>query len=229
MAETDEKGAHAIRRRERGAEAFALAKRHSRLVRVLKFVLPGTAVLASALFIGYSFLSSTGIGNVDLGLTSIEDGELVMRNPSIDGFTSDDRPYSMTAERARQAVGGDTEKIRLEGIKAFFPIDETNRAAITAPAGLFDRENEYLTLSDGVTLTTTSGIVARLQSATFDIGANALNSDEPVQIEMDGIRIQADTFQASEGGSKLVFEKRVRVELDPATIRQAKDEENTNE
>src|SRR5690606_25087091 len=86
-----------------------------------------------------------------------------------------------------------------------------------------------LTLSEGITMTTTSGIVARLQSAEVDIGANVLSSDEPVQIEMEGMRLRADTFRASDGGNKLIFENRVRMELDPATIRQNREEESGND
>lgn len=229
MAEVDESGAHAIKRSERGAEAFARARRHSRLVRVLKFVLPGAAIVITALFLGYSLLSSAGWGGVDLGLTSIENGELVMRNPSLDGYTSENLPYSMTAERARQAVGDENGAIRLEGIQASLPLDETDRATLTARSGVFDRQKDRLTLSEGITMTTTSGIVARLQSAEVDIGANVLSSDEPVQIEMEGMRLRADTFRASDGGNKLIFENRVRMELDPATIRQNREEESGND
>lgn len=222
--ETDDTGAHAIRRAERGEEAFARARRHSRRVRFLKFALPGAAVAISVLFVGYSLFASSNWGAVNLGLTSIENGELVMRNPSLDGFTNDNRPYSMTAARARQAVGDDMEPIRLEGIRASLPIDAEDRATISAEAGVFDRRNERLILSETVTVTTTSGMVARMRSAEVDIDASVLNSDQPVEIEMDGMRLSAGTFRASEGGSRLVFENRVRVELDPSRFRQRQDQ-----
>ncbi|WEX09553.1 LPS export ABC transporter periplasmic protein LptC [Chelativorans sp. AA-79] len=212
--------APATRHTERGAEAFARAVRHSRRVRALKFILPAAAIVVSGLFFGYSLLSPTGLEAIDLDSATIEGGSLVMHNPSLNGFTSEDLPYSMTAERARQPIGSDTGPIELEKIRATLPIDEEHKATISAGGGVFDRQANKLVLDDEITVTMSSGIVARLQSANVDIESNDLATDDPVEIEMEGMRVNADTFQATEGGSKLIFEKRVRVELDPARLRQ---------
>ncbi len=222
----NETAARAIKRSERGEDAFARARRHSRLVRLLKFVLPGAALAIAALFFGYSLLfSSVGGGAFNLGSTSLEDGDLVMHNPSLDGFTSENLPYSLTAASARQPVGGEEEAIRLEGIEASLPIDEDTRATINAETGVFDRRKDRLALSDAITVTTTSGMVARLQSADIDIASNDLSTDDPVEIELEGMRVRADSFRATNGGEKLIFEKRVRVELQPAKIRRGTGQE----
>lgn len=210
----------AIGHTERGADAFLKANRHSRRVRVMKIALPTVAVVASLFFVGYSFLFSVGGGAVDPGSMSIESGNLVMDNPSLDGFTSDNRPYSMTAERARQAIGGDANAIALEEITATVPIDSENQAMISAGSGTFDRQNDRLTLQDAVTLRTTSGVVARLKSAEVDIATSELKTDEPVEIDMEGMRVRANTFR-SDGGKRLIFEDRVRVEIDPKQMQRA--------
>ncbi|WP_265515956.1 LPS export ABC transporter periplasmic protein LptC [Nitratireductor luteus] len=219
-----ERRARAFRPSERGAEAFAQAARHSRNVRVLKFVLPTTAAVVAVVFLGYSLLSPGGMASVDLGSASIENGKLVMSNPSLDGFTNDNLPYHMTATRARQAIGSETAAIELEGIEATVPIDNGNSASISAEAGTFDRQGNALSLDTAITLETTSGIRARLSSADIDIAAGTLSTDDPVAIELNGMSIEADAFRASDGGKKLVFDRRVRVTLDPENIRRAQGE-----
>lgn len=205
---------------ERGADIFRKAERHSRRVRVLKIALPLIAVVASCILLGYSFLFSVGGGTVDPGAMSIESGNLVMDNPSLDGFTKENLPYSMTAARARQAIGGDGDAIALEEIRATVPISADNQATISAESGTFDRQADRLTLKDAITLRTTSGVVARLQSAEVDISSNELSTDEPVEIDLEGMRVRANTFRAN-GSSRMVFEDRVRVEIDPKQIRQS--------
>ncbi len=212
-------GAHAIRRSERGAEAFLSAARHSQRVRKLKFILPAVAITIAGIFFAYSLIVSKGAGPVQLDSASFEDGDLVIHNPSLDGFTSRNLPYQLTAARARQAIGSATGAIALEKIEATLPIDEKNRATIIAGAGTYDRENDRVLLSDSITLRTTSGIVAQLQSAHVDILSQDLSTDRPVEIQMDGMRVRADSFHAKDGGRRLVFENRVKVELDPARLR----------
>jgi len=224
-AETGEVRARAIRRTERGAEAFAAAERHSRRVRVLKVVLPALAVLVASLFLGYSLFSSISGGAFNFDSASIEGGNLVMHNPTLNGFTGDNRPYSMTAALARQIVGSDTGPIELEAIRATVPINAEDRATVSAGSGIFDRENDSLKLSGAVTVQTSTGIRARLQSANVDISSGNLLTDEPVLIEMDGMRVSANTFRAMDRGRKLVFDDHVRVEIDPARVRRTQQRE----
>lgn len=215
----------AIRNTERGAEDFALASRHSRRVRLLKRVLPAVAIAITVVFVGYSYLFSGTRGAIDLASASIEGGSLVMSSPELNGFTSDDRPYKMTAERARQKLGGE-DVIELEGIRAHVPVDGDNFATIQASDGVYDRGNNRLDITSEIALRTTSGIVAKLDSAEIDIAKSSLSSSNPVEIELDGTKIAADSFAAEEGGKVFVFDKRVRVTIDPSRIRETADARN---
>lgn len=218
-----------VGRSERGEKAFSRAARHSRRVRVLKFVLPAVAAVASALLLGYSFLFSIGGDSVDPGSLSIESGNLVMDNPSLNGFTSANLPYHMTATRARQAIGGEDGAILLEDISATVPIDADNEASIRAAAGTFERGNDRLKLDDSITVRTTSGIFARLRSAEVDMESGSLTTEDPVEIDIDGMQVRANKFNATGGGERLVFEDRVRVRMDPKQIRHAPAQGEENE
>ncbi|WP_367716315.1 LPS export ABC transporter periplasmic protein LptC [Nitratireductor sp. GISD-1A_MAKvit] len=215
----------AIRNSERGAEAFALASRHSRRVRLLKRILPALAIAITVLFAGYSYVFTGGGGAIDLASASIEGGSLVMSSPELNGFTNDDRPYKMTAERARQKLGGE-DVIELEGIRAHVPVDADNFATIQASEGIYDRDNNRLDITSRISLRTTSGITATLDSAEIDIEKSSLASSNPVEIELDGTKIAADSFAARDGGKVFVFDKRVRVTIDPSQIRETADARN---
>ncbi|WP_295813089.1 LPS export ABC transporter periplasmic protein LptC [uncultured Nitratireductor sp.] len=209
----------AIRNSERGAEAFEMASRHSQRVRLLKRVLPAAAIVITVVFVGYSYVFTGTRGAVDLASASIEGGSLVMSSPELNGFTNEDRPYKMTAERARQKLGG-KDVIELEGIRAHVPVDAENFATIQANDGVYDRDNNRLDITSKISLRTTSGIVATLDSAEIDIENSSLASSKPVEIELDGTKIAADSFTAENGGKVFVFDKRVRVTIDPSRIRE---------
>lgn len=203
----------AISGNARGEEAFVHAERHSRRVRALKFVLPVLGVAIAAGFTGYSYLTTPPKVSVDVTGSALRDGKLVMANPKLDGFTKDNLPYSMTATRAIQDMSN-MGLISLEQIDATFPISEKNSATVDAPSGVYDRDKNTLDLTDEMTVTTTDGMVARLQSAFLDIGKGVLTTTDPVDIRTAGSHIAADTMTLSEGGKVMVFEKHVRVRVD---------------
>ena len=226
MDATADKGAGgyrsgSIERTDRGEAVFVHARRHSRRVRALKLVLPIAAALMVAVFVGYSMLATT-IKNVSsLGSLSIDDGGVVMANPKLEGFTKDDLPYSLYAEEARQPLGGEGA-IMLTGISASVPIDKENRARITAASGSFDRDENTLDIDSDIMLSATSGLTARLQSAHINIAENTLTTDDPVDIQLNGMHIAANGMDAAKGGKSLVFEDRVRVRIDPSTLETAR-------
>lgn len=204
----------------RGHEDFASAERHSRRVRTLKVVLPAIAVLMAAGFAGYSWLLTPPGVSVDVLGTTVSDGKLVMASPKLDGFTKEDQPYSVSAARAVQDLGN-TDVITLEQIDAKLPFDGENFATITAPTGIYDKSKNTLDVNSEMTVTTTDGMTARFQSAQVDIGAGTLTTADPVSIKLEGSRIAADSMTVSDDGKLLVFEKRVRVEVDSAAVRSA--------
>jgi lipopolysaccharide export system protein LptC len=208
--------------------AFDLAKRHSRRVRVLKFALPVLALVATAAFVGASWISTpTGV-SVDVGATAIEDGRLVMSDPRLDGFTGNDRPYSMAAQRAIQDLGN-TNVVDLEGIEAKLPFDDANWITVAAKSGVLDRNANTLDLTDEIQLKTDTGVVALLKSAKVDFRGGNLDSDSPVDITMSGARIAADSLQVRDRGAVMIFEKRVRMEIEAGRFQNAATGEGGNE
>jgi lipopolysaccharide export system protein LptC len=202
-------------------KAFTKARRHSRLVRVLKVVLPSLAVIMAAVFFGYSYVLTPAIGSVDVDGAVFADGKLVMANPKLNGFTKDNLPYSMTAVRAIQDLKNESV-IELDKIDARLPVDEKNWATIAAAKGLYDRGNNTIELTENISVKTTDGMVAQFKSAFIDMDKGDLRSDEPVDIRREGTHISSDSLRISQNGKVLVFEKRVRMNLDPGAMKSIK-------
>ncbi len=199
-------------------EAFLRAQRHSRVVRVLKSTLPLIAAAMALGFLGYSYVMTPGSVAVKADGSAISDGKLVMANPKLDGFTKDNRPYSMTAMRAIQDFQNEGV-VLLEGISAKLPIDAENWATIGAESGVYDRDKNTLDIDTEITVTTADGMTAKLQSATLDIGGGGMKTEDPVDIRMDGATITSDTMAIRENGKVLVFERRVRMDIDPQRLK----------
>jgi lipopolysaccharide export system protein LptC len=193
--------------------AFRQAKRHSRRVRLLKIFLPATAALMVVGFVGYSYVGVPAGVSVNLGASSLEGGRIVMANPELNGYTQDNRPYSMRASRAMQEIGN-ASMIEMEKIDARLPVDDTNWAHIDAEKGLLDRDANTLRLDAGMTVRMDNGITAHFRSAMVDMSAGSLHSSDEVTVEMDGSTISADSLSITESGKVLVFENRVRMEVD---------------
>lgn len=210
-------------------EAFNHARRHSGRVRVLKLGLPAAALLLVAAFVGKSWLATPLDVGVDISGTAIEGGRLVMADPKLEGFTSDKRAYKMTAERAIQDIGSQ-ERIDLEGIDARLPFEKDSWMSVKAPTGTLDREANTLEIDSDITMVTSTGITALLKSATVDIEAGNLDTNDPVNITLDGTTIEADSLTVRDKGAVMVFERRVRVMIDAKRLQTASSQNGaTNE
>jgi len=210
-----------FRRNERGAEAFARAARHSRNVRLFKIVLPLAAVLMLVAFFGYSYLPALrgADGNVTVIDTAVESGELVMSNPTLEGFTGTNQPYSVTARKARQPVGEPLGAFSLEEISATIPFGDKDNAKIIAGGGNLDRQSNRLVLDQKIEIETSNGIRAKLESAEVDLSTKTVESKKPVTIELSGMRIEAQKFETADGGEKLIFDGGVHIQVQPSEVK----------
>jgi len=204
-------------------DAFGLAQRHSRRVRVLKFVVPLVAALIAIAFPVYSYLAAPISVRVQADGAAFSDGKLVMANPKLNGFTKQKLPYSLTALRAIQDVGKQ-DIIDLEGINAKVPLAADNVATVNASRGIYDRAANTMNLTSDVTVTTTDGVEAKFKSVFLDMGKGSMKTNDPVDVSRGGSRITADSMSVQDNGKVLVFENRVRVNIDSASLKAAEAE-----
>ena len=202
-------------------EAFAKASRHSKRVKFLKFVLPAFALIIVAGFSLTAVQTRFAVEDIDVASIALEGGKIVMDKPKLNGVTGDNQPYTVEAQRALQSAT-DINDVDLEGITAKIPFGSGITANLQAPVGHLNNTTQVLTLKGGFNLTTSDGMVAKLQDAVFDFGARSLKTDSPVDITRAGTHIKADSMTVMDGGASLVFEKRVRMVLQPNQTEQTK-------
>lgn len=201
-------------------DAFNRAQRHSRRVRVLKFAVPLLAVAIAVAFPVYSYLKAPLSISVQADGTAFSDGKLVMANPKLNGFTKQKLPYSLTATRATQDVGQQAV-IDLEGINAKLPVATDNIVSVDAAHGIYNRDANTMDLTSDVSVTTTDGLVAKFKSIFLDMGKGSMKTDKPVDVSRGGSRITADSMSVEENGKVVVFESRVRVNIDAGSLKAA--------
>src|SRR6185369_16732762 len=88
-----------------GMEArFAIAARHSRMVRILRIAVPAAVALSMAAIVGVStFLNPyIRISQLDMGIPMISGTKVTMETPHVAGYTQDQRPYELWAKAATQ-------------------------------------------------------------------------------------------------------------------------------
>lgn len=202
------------------SDAFSRAQRHSRNVRRLKFALPSIAVILAVGFAAFSVMSTPPSGPIAKQTAEVAEGELVMANPKLEGFTKDGQRYSMNAGRAVQ----DFEQqgvVTLHGIDANMPIDKDKWARVQTESGVFDRNANTLDVTTDITVTTSDGMVANLKSAFLDINNGNLKTSDPVDIQANGSKISAGSMSILDNGKRVIFESNVRLDIDPDQMKAA--------
>ncbi len=131
--------------------------------------------------------------------TGGESGKLVMTSPHLNGYTKDNRPYSMTAAKATQDAKN-SGAIALEGISAELPVGEDGIARVEAASGVYDNANGRLQLDNDFTVTTNEGLRAVLHSADVNLKSGQITTDKPVDIRSGSTHILADRMQVRDNG-----------------------------
>ncbi|MFD2652259.1 LPS export ABC transporter periplasmic protein LptC [Brucella rhizosphaerae] len=202
---------------EKAASLFRAAQRHSIRVRVLKTALPVAAVALAAVFSWYTFLATPSAPvKVEVN-DGGESGKLVMSNPQLNGYTKDNRPYSMIAAKAVQDAKN-SGAIALEGISAELPVGDNGSAKVEAASGIYDNANGRLQLDKDFTVTTNEGLHAVMHSADVNLKSGQVTTDKPVDIRNGSTQISADSMQIKESGKIVIFENKVRVVIDGGAV-----------
>jgi lipopolysaccharide export system protein LptC len=200
---------------QRRAARFVRAERHSRLVRRLRWLLPGAAVMVFGLFVLASWLS-TFVEGVSIGPLRLQGSSLVMASPRVSGFDSQRRPYELTAVSARQDVR-EPRKVELDSLDARMGGLTGNASVrVTADRGYYDGEVETFRAEGNVRVTSTLGYEMRLEEAFVDIRAQTMVSERPVEGRYGDDRVFADRLNSTRNGEVVVFDGNVQVIFNPS-------------
>jgi len=205
---------------------FAVAARHSRVVRVLRVAVPAAVGVAMAvlLYVSYDVRVAVNTGNLT-GNVVISGRKITMETPHLTGFTPDQRPYDLVAKTAVQDLT-DPDHVELNILRAKVLMEDQSTVTLNAKTGVFDTKQQQLELTKDILLTTSTGYEARLSRASVDMAKGTVSSDERVDVKLTNGTLSADHLRITDNGAVIRFEGNVVMNLDnmnaaPATTASA--------
>jgi len=202
---------------------FRAAARHSRFVRLLRFAIPAGIVATIAIIIVATFFNPSRLiaaFPIDPGKISFSGTKVVMELPRLNGFTSDSRPYALTARAAVQDLTK-LEVLELKDISAQVELKDGQRVTIKSINGVYDTKGEMLRLNDQITLNSTSGYEGHLSEATVNVTSGNIVSESPVELKLPSGMLNANRMEVMENGTLIIFGRGVEVTLTPDQMRPA--------
>ncbi len=200
-----------------GLEArFAVAARHSRMVRVLRIAVPAAVGLAMAVVIGISLFNPFHMEIKTDNLTGnlvVSGSKVTMETPHLTGFTPDQRPYDLVAHSAIQDLT-DPDHVQLNILRAKVLMEDQSTVTLKARTGNFDTKQQLLDLYKDVVLTTSTGYEAHLSEAHADMGKGTVVSDKPVDVKLTNGTLTADRLRITDNGEVVRFEGNVVMHLE---------------
>jgi len=208
-ARTDPQTAHSYWTVSRGDNdrAFRAARRHSRLVRVLRVAVPLTVVLGAVVVVLVTYFNPLRMFTklpVDVGKLVVSGTKITMEQPRLSGFTRDARAYELTADAAAQDLTK-PDIIELKNIHAKVQMQDKSTVTMTAATGVYDSKADTVKLDRDIVLTSTSGYRGRLTEATVDIRKGNVVSNHPVVLDMLQGTLNAKRLQIVNSGDLVRF------------------------
>jgi len=197
------------------ARNFARARRHTRVVRALRFTLPGAAAGVVVVYF-MMILDTAGLveGLPRIELPRVIPENLTMDNPRYEGFTKDGGTYVVVAKTALQDLSN-TEHVRLNDITGDLVDAKKSKTKLTAVQGDFNTKTNELELSGGIDIVADSGMKAKLTRATILTKENVIFSKEPVLVEMPSGTVRSNQMRLLNKTREIAFVYDVKAHLVP--------------
>lgn len=208
-AKTEPENARAYWTMSRGdaARAFHSARRHSRLVRILRIAVPASVaaglviVTLTTYFNPLRMLARLPI-NIDNLVVS--GTKVTMEQPRLSGFTRDARAYELTADTAAQDMTK-PDIVELRNIRAKVEMQDKSSMVLTAVTGIYDAKGETLKLDRDILLRSSTGYQGRLSEALIDIRKGNVVSEHPVEVKMLQGTLNANRLDIVDSGDVIRF------------------------
>jgi lipopolysaccharide export system protein LptC len=195
--------------------AFRVARRHSRLVRVLRIAIPAGVVVGLvivALITYFNPLRMLAKLPINLNDLVVSGTKITMEQPRMSGFTHDGRAYELTAVAAAQDLTK-PDIVELHNLHATVQMQDQSTMKMSALNGIYNTKVETLKLEQNILLTSSSGYQGRLQEALVDIRKGNVVSDQPVEIKMLQGTLNANKLDIVNSGDLVRFHDGVVMDM----------------
>lgn len=203
--------AHWARNQSQNDRAFRSARRHSRLVRLLRLAIPVTIILGltgATLATYFNPARMLKALPVNIDNLVVSGTKITMEKPRLSGFTKDQRAYEFIAEAASQDLTK-PDFVELRNIDAKVAMEDNSTMKMTALTGLYDTKKETLKLEQQIFLSSDTGYKGRLTEAMVDVKTGNVVSEKPVELEMLQGILNAKRLEITNSGDVIRFENGV--------------------
>ena len=131
-----------------------------------------------------------------------------MTAPLYQGLDELNRPYTVTAQVARQqpgVVAAGAEVIDLEAPRADITLTDGAWLFIEARDGVYDRGRNWLDLRGDVTIYHDNGTRFRSETAAVDLTGGNASGRQPTQAQGPFGTIESEGFELTERGAVMLF------------------------
>lgn len=199
------------------AREFRRAYRHSRVIRMLRWITPLVAV---ALFLSYGLamrvaLTDTRGGTLTAQVEKITAENLTMNNPEYQGFNKDGSKFLVRARTAAQDLRLKNGPITLRDIDARLLGVDNVPTRVTSPRGIYQSETSVLELFERVDVRSGSGLTATMTRATVHTKDGTVTSPEPVLVEMATGWVHGNQMAMNQRTKQAAFTGGVTAQLTP--------------
>src|SRR6201992_3009426 len=196
---------------------FAIAARHSRIVRALRVAVPAAVILSIAAIILTSIFNPFRLLlpklPVEMDNLVVSGTKITMETPHMSGYTADRRPYEVWAKTATQDVT-DPDHLDLKTVRAKVLMQDQSTVTLDAREGAMNTKDQLLDLHHDIFLQTSTGYEARLDQAFVDMGKGTVSSDSHVDVKLTNGTLSSDRLRITGGGDVIRFEGNVVMHLD---------------
>ncbi|MFO1112236.1 MAG: LPS export ABC transporter periplasmic protein LptC [Bradyrhizobium sp.] len=195
---------------------FAVAARHSRMVRILRVAVPAAVAVAMGVVIFISVVNPFRILMPKLPVAIdnlvVSGTKITMENPHLAGFSPDRRPYEVRAKAAIQDLTT-PDNVELRTLRAKVMMEDRSTVTMDAQTGFFDNKQQILELKKDIFLQSSTGYEAKLSQATLDINKGLVTSHEHVDVKLLNGTLVADGLKIVNSGEIVRFEGNVVMNL----------------
>ena len=196
---------------------FAIAARHSRIVRILRVAVPAAVVLSMAAIVLVSVFNPFRMLlpklPLDMDNLVVSGTKITMESPHMSGYTQDQRPYEVWAKTATQDVT-DPDHVDLRTLRAKVLMEDQSTVTLDALNGLMDTKQQLLDLHKDIYLQTSTGYEAWLSQAFVDMAKGTVTSDEHVDVKWADGKVSSDRLRITGGGEVVIFDGHVVMNID---------------
>jgi len=185
------------------------------MVRLLRVAIPGSVLVGVlAIFVAVKVLDPLRELMklpLNVGGLVISGSKITMQQPRLAGFTSDSRPYVVTARAAAQDVTK-PDQLELDEIRATLDMKDSGTVELLAHSGIFETKSDRLTLLRSIQINS-ANYQARLSEAVINVRSGHVVSEKPVEITMMKGTINANRFELINSGELIRFDQGVTMVL----------------